>query len=198
MVVQDRKILEVHVKKGMPDGHRIVFKGESDQEPNLQPGDVIVELIFKKHPVFRFVNGNDLGIVVDLQLVESLCGFRKVIKTMGGRDLVVTSLPGEVVKNNGTKCIPGEGLPIYKNPIERGRLILQFNVIFPSAIPMELVPKLQKCLPPQPHVEIPINAEECKLTDYDPNANSQRRHRQAYEDDSKDYYRARVQQCANS
>lgn len=198
--VRDRKILEVHVEKGMLDGQRIVFSGEGDQEPDLQPGDIIIVLDVKKHPVFRFGNGTDLAMVMDLQLVESLCGFQKVIKTLDGRDLVITSLPGEVVKDKDIKCVIGEGLPEYKNPFEKGRLIVQFNVIFPNAIPQELVMSLEQCLPPRPYVEIPINAEECNLSDYDPNADSQRRYREAYEDDEERYQRGgpRVQQCTTS
>lgn len=198
--VRDRKILEVHVEKGMLDGQRIVFSGEGDQEPELQPGDIIIVLDVKKHPVFQFGNGTDLAMVMDLQLVESLCGFQKVIKTLDGRDLVVTSLPGEVVKDKAIQCVMGEGLPQYKNFQEKGRLIIQFNVVFPSAIPQELVMSLEQCLPSRPYVEIPSTAEECNLTDYDPNADSQRRYREAYEDDDDRYQRGgpRVQQCTTS
>lgn len=197
--VRDRKILEVNVEKGMQDGQRIVFSGEGDQEPDLQPGDIIIVLDVKKHPTFQFGNGTDLAIKMDLQLVESLCGFQKVIKTLDGRDLVVTSLPGEVIKDKEIKCVMGEGLPEYKNPFEKGRLIIQFSVVFPNSVPMEVVPQLEQCLPPRPFVEIPSTAEECNLTEYDPNAESQRRNREAYDDEDERYHRGpRVQQCSTS
>lgn len=54
-VVKDRKILEVHVDKGMEDGQKIVFSGEGDQEPGLEPGDIIIVLDEKEHAIFRFV-----------------------------------------------------------------------------------------------------------------------------------------------
>jgi DnaJ family protein A protein 1 len=69
----------------------------------------------------------------------------------------------------------GEGLPEYKNPFEKGRLIIQFNVIFPTALPTELISTLEQCLPPRPAVDIPINAEECTLSDYDPTKDQRRR-----------------------
>lgn len=197
--VRDRKILEVHVEKGMQDGQRIVFSGEGDQDPDLQPGDIIIVLDVKKHPVFQYGNGTDLAMTMDLQLVEALCGFQKVIKTLDQRDLVVTSLPGEVVKDQDIKCIMGEGMPEHKNPFEKGRLIIQFNVIFPKAIPSEFVPALEQCLPARPRVNIPMTAEECTLSDYDPNHDRSRRHREAYEEDDEHYQRGpRVQQCATS
>ena len=43
-VVRDRKILEVNVDKGMADGQKIVFNGEGDQEPNIEPGDIVIVL----------------------------------------------------------------------------------------------------------------------------------------------------------
>lgn len=198
--VRDRKILEVHVEKGMSDGQKIVFSGEGDQEPELQPGDIIIVLDVKKHPVFKFGDSTDLIMTLDLQLVEALCGFQKVIKTLDNRDLVVTSLPGEVIKDKDVKCILGEGLPEYKNPFEKGRLIIQFNVVFPNSLPMEVIPALEPCLPKRPVVEIPPNAEECTLIEYDPNAESQRRRGEAYDDDDERYSRGgpRVQQCATS
>ncbi|CAF4567908.1 unnamed protein product, partial [Rotaria magnacalcarata] len=35
---------------------------------------------------------------MQITLIESLCGFQKVIKTLDNRPLVITSLPGEVIK----------------------------------------------------------------------------------------------------
>ena len=51
--VKERKILEVHIVKGMKDGQKITFSGEGDQEPGIEPGDVIIVLDEKNHPVFK-------------------------------------------------------------------------------------------------------------------------------------------------
>lgn len=53
-VVRERKVLEVHVDKGMVDGQKITFNGEGDQEPGLEPGDIIIVLDEKEHPVFKY------------------------------------------------------------------------------------------------------------------------------------------------
>lgn len=160
--IRDRKILEVHVEKGMRDGQRIVFSGEGDQEPDLQPGDIVIVLEEMEHNLFKR-SKQDLIMRMELQLVESLCGFQKVIKTLDNRDLVVTNLPGEVVKHDSFKCIMGEGMPTHKQPFEKGRLIVQFLIKFPEKIPHTIVTDLEKCLPPRPRVDIPIDGEECNL-----------------------------------
>lgn len=183
-VIRDRKILEVHIDKGMTDGQKIVFSGEGDQEPDLEPGDIIIVLDEKEHSVFKRT-GNDLVMRMDIQLVEALCGFQKVIQTLDDRDLVITALPGEVIKHGDVKCILNEGMPQYKNPFEKGRLILQFLVQFPTQIRPEVIPALENCLPPRTQVVIPECAEECMLVDVDPEKDYQQRrnYRNAYDED---------------
>ena len=50
---------QVHVDPGMRDGQKIVFAGEGDQEPGIEPGDVIFVLDEKEDKVFRR-QGSDL------------------------------------------------------------------------------------------------------------------------------------------
>ncbi|KAK5650487.1 hypothetical protein RI129_001516 [Pyrocoelia pectoralis] len=182
-VVRERKILEVHVDKGMIDGQKIVFNGEGDQEPDLEPGDIIIVLDEKDHPIFKR-SGGDLIVRQEIQLVEALCGFQKIIRTLDDRDLVITAIPGEVTKHGDVKCILNEGMPQYKNPFEKGRLIVQFVVIFPNQIAPEIIPTLENCLPPRPEIMIPDQAEECTLLPFDLEQESRRRvHKNAYEED---------------
>lgn len=39
----------------MTDGQKIQFTGEGDQEPNLEPGDIIIVLDEKDHPIYKYV-----------------------------------------------------------------------------------------------------------------------------------------------
>ena len=86
---------------------------------------------------------------MELELVEALCGFQKVIRTLDDRDLVITAIPGEVMKHGDVKCVLNEGMPQYRNPFEKGRLIIQFQVNFPQSLPMEMIPQLESLLPPR-------------------------------------------------
>ena len=199
--VQDKKILEVHIDKGMEDGHRIPFMGEGDQHPGIdEPGDIIVILDEKEHETFKRMSKNDLLMHMELTLTESLCGFQKVVRTLDDRSLVLTAIPGEVIKHGDVKCVLGEGMPTYKNPFEKGKLVIQFFVKFPDHIDASVVPLLERVLPPRPVVEIPIDdetVEEVALVDVDLSrigggsgrrgaAGGAARHRQAYEEDDDD------------
>jgi len=197
--IRDRNVLEVHIEKGMQHGQKIVFSGQGNQEPDVEPGDIVVVLSEKKHSIFKRAD-LDLVMTMQLMLTEALCGFKKLIKTLDDRDLLITHLPGDVIKSNDIKCIMGEGMPQYKNPFEKGRLIIQFEVVFPTFIAPELIPKLETCLPPRPRIDISMDAEECTMVDYNPSQdNRQRRsHHQAYEEDDGFSHGPRVQQCTTS
>lgn len=196
-VVRERKILEVHVDKGMSDGQKITFNGEGDQEPGLEPGDIIIVLDEKEHAVYRR-SGQDLILRMELQLVESLCGFQRTITTLDQRELVITSIPGEVVKHGEIRCILNEGMPRYKNPFEKGRLIVQFTVNFPDSgfVPPQNIATLESLLPPRPQVAISEHAEEAVLIDIDPNQ-EQRSHsnRMYYDEDDDPHSSRRGVQC---
>lgn len=198
-VVREHKILEVHVDKGMSDGQKIVFNGEGDQEPDLEPGDIIIVLDEKEHSVFKR-SKNDLIMRMEIQLVEALCGFQKVIKTLDDRDLVITCIPGEVIKHGEVKCILNEGMPEYKNPFEKGRLIVQFFVVFPTNLSPEAVAALETSLPSRPEITIPPQAEECVLVEFNPEEEARRRNQRSYydEDDSSSNGHAQRVQCATN
>lgn len=195
--VRERKVLEVHIDKGMRDGQKIIFSGEGDHEPDSQPGDIIILLDEKEHHTFVHA-GTDLMMKMPVQLVEALCGFQRVIKTLDDRDLVITSPPGEVIKHEMTKCIMEEGMPMFKNPLEKGRLIIQFDVIFPDSIPVSIIPALEQCLPPRPDIPIPIDAEQVNLVEYDPKQRREHNHRTPYDEDERYDEGPRVQQCSSS
>lgn len=80
----------------MKDGQKILFHGEGDQEPELEPGDVIIVLDQKDHSVFQR-RGHDLIMKMKIQLSEALCGFKKTINTLDDRVLVITSKSGNAV-----------------------------------------------------------------------------------------------------
>jgi DnaJ family protein A protein 1 len=88
----------------MEDGKKITFSGEGDQEPGLQPGDIVVVLDEKEHATFKR-DKTDLHMKMPITLTEALCGFHKVIKTLDNRQLVVTALPGKIKQSEEQKKI---------------------------------------------------------------------------------------------
>merc|ERR1719436_1074823 len=181
-VNRERKILEVQVDKGMEDGQKITFSSEGDQEPGLEPGDIIIVLDEKAHDKFKR-SGLDLIVKMDINLTEALTGMKKTIKTLDDRTLVIQTVRGEVIKTGDLKQVQGEGMPQYRNPFEKGRMILQFNVVFPPNLDPQVADALAKVLPPGEEPMIPDEHDEVDMNDFDPENDRQNHRRQQYEDD---------------
>lgn len=196
--VHERKILEVHIDKGMVDGQKITFAGEGDQQPGLEPGDIIIVLEEKEHPVFKR-RQMDLIMKMDINLTEALCGFKRTIKTLDQRVLVISSLPGEFIKPNHVKCVLNHGMPMYKNPFEKGRLIIHFNVKFPEdgEIDMKVLKELEKILPPRTPVIADKDSEVLQLVELDPAYERSKRQDQYMDEDGGEQMGGNRVQCAN-
>eukprot|EP00249_Psilotum_nudum_P014406 c24805_g1_i1 orf=279-1541(-) len=165
-VVQDKKVLEVHVEKGMQHGQKIKFPGEADEAPDTISGDIVFVLQAKEHPKFKR-KGDDLFVEHTLSLTEALCGFQFVITQLDGRQLLIKSAPGEIVKPGQFKAINDEGMPIYQKPFMKGRLYIQFTVDFPESgsLSPEQCRALESILPPRPTSELTdMELDECEET----------------------------------
>lgn len=93
----EREVLEVHVQKGSPDKHKVVFREMADEHPDADTGDVIFVLQEQEHSVFKR-KGADLFLERSISLVEALCGFELEITHLDGRKLLVKTSPGEIVQ----------------------------------------------------------------------------------------------------
>jgi len=94
---QEREVLEVHITKGAPDGHKVPFREMADEHPDADTGDVVFVLKQQEHAEFKR-KGADLYLERTISLVEALCGFEMLITHLDGRKLIVKSEPGDIVK----------------------------------------------------------------------------------------------------
>ncbi|KAG5889608.1 hypothetical protein JTB14_024029 [Gonioctena quinquepunctata] len=200
-VCNETKILEVHVDKGMKENQKIFFRGEGDQQPDVEPGDVVIILQQKAHEKFER-NGDDLHIKQSISLTEALCGFSFILRHLDGRDILIKQPAGNVVKPGDVKAIIGEGMPCYKNPFEKGNLYIAFDIKFPeNHFTSEVnLNSLETLLPPRPAFTMPQgeNVEEVDLMDFDPNDRSSHSGRgEAYASDDEDQMHGPGIQCAH-
>ncbi|XP_071931448.1 dnaJ protein homolog 2-like [Coffea arabica] len=194
-VVQEKKVLEVHVEKGMKHGQKIVYPGEADEAPDTVTGDIVFVLQQKEHPKFKR-KFDDLYVEQSLSLTEALCGFQFVLTHLDGRQLLVKSNPGEVVKPDQYKAINDEGMPHYQRPFMKGRLFIHFNVEFPEsgALPSEKCQVLKAMLPSGSLKQSSdMDLDECEETTlHDVNIEEEmrqkqhQRHQEAYDEDDED------------
>merc|ERR1711988_1791869 len=95
--MSQKEVVEVHVPKGCPNGHKIVFYEKADEIPDGVAGDVVIILQEQPHSIFKR-HGADLYIQRRIALVEALCGFSMEVDHLDGRKLLVQTKPGDVIK----------------------------------------------------------------------------------------------------
>ncbi|KAI4532242.1 hypothetical protein MG293_017507 [Ovis ammon polii] len=153
-VVREKKILEVHIDKGMKDGQKITFHGEGDQEPGLEPGDIIIVLDQKDHAVFTR-RGEDLFMCQIVKHGDIKC-----------------------VLNEGMPiyCRPYEkGRLIIEFKVN----FPENGFLSPDKLSL-----LEKLLPERKEVEETDEMDQVELVDFDPNQERRRHYNgEAYEDD---------------
>jgi len=97
----------------------------------MKPADIVFIIDEKPHDIFTR-DGNDLVMTEKISLVEALTGYTARVTTLDGRSL---SLPiNSIIHPNHEEVIPGEGMPIPKDPTKKGNLRIKFNIKFPSRL----------------------------------------------------------------
>ncbi|KAI0701331.1 hypothetical protein BC835DRAFT_1323461 [Cytidiella melzeri] len=148
--VKEKTRQEIFIERGMADRQRIVLSGAGDEEPGVPPGDVIFQLKTRPHPAFER-SGNDLLTKVHVTLSEALLGFSRIILThLDGRGIHISNPMGKPIKTGHSIMLRGEGMPIYKNPDQKGQLYVVFEVDMPDEEWCRTVDKtaLEALLPP--------------------------------------------------
>ncbi|KAF3483277.1 LDJ2 protein [Arthroderma uncinatum] len=132
-VTEEKKILEIYIPRGAKEGERIVLEGEGDQQPDIEPGDIIFHLDQAEHKTFKR-DGADLAATLEVTLAEALCGFsRVVLKHLDGRGIEIKhpQKPGDILRPGQVLKVHGEGMP-FKRSDSRGDLYLIVEIKFPE------------------------------------------------------------------
>ena len=128
----------VTIEKGAAEGTKIAFPHATDETPEAVSGDVVFRLATRKHDRFARV-GDDLHTTVTLSLKEALLGFKRTLKQLDGR-LIVLKRTDVVTPPGHKERTMGEGMP--KGVGEFGDLIVTYQVEFPK----ELTPQQREAV----------------------------------------------------
>ncbi|KAK2734606.1 Type I HSP40 co-chaperone [Onygenales sp. PD_40] len=165
-VIIERKVLHVHVDRGVKPGHKIDFRGEGDQMPGVMAGDVQFEIDQQPHPRFQRKD-DDLFYQADIDLLTALAGGTINIEHLDERWLTVQIAPGEPITPGQIKVVKGQGMPSYRHH-DFGNLYIQFNIKFPEKEEIRNVELLEQVLPPrlpQPQPPADSMVEDFELED---------------------------------
>ncbi|XP_010541633.1 PREDICTED: dnaJ homolog subfamily B member 1-like [Tarenaya hassleriana] len=140
----ETEILTTVVKPGWKKGTKITFPDKGNEQLNQLPADLVFIIDEKPHDLFKR-DGNDLVTSRKVTLADALGGTTTVnIVTLDGRNLSVTV--ENVITPLYEVVVHGEGMPITKEPGNRGDLRIRFDVQFPTRLTMEQKSALKRVL----------------------------------------------------
>lgn len=125
----------VEVPRGAPDGHTITFEMEGEEAPDKIPGDLIVHLTTRPHPVYKR-RGADLEATLVITFKEALLGFEKELTNVDGEEKVEVRRIGVPTPYGANIRIAGKGLPRLESS-ERGDLFITVTFNLPKTLTQE-------------------------------------------------------------
>ncbi|KFK27831.1 hypothetical protein AALP_AA8G435600 [Arabis alpina] len=140
---QETEILTIVVKPGWKKGTKIKFPDKGNEQVNQLPADLVFVIDEKPHDLFKR-DGNDLITNRKVTLAEAIGGTTLSINTLDGRNLPVGVT--DIVSPGYELVVPGEGMPIAKEPRNKGDLKIKFDVQFPTRLTMDQKTALKRVL----------------------------------------------------
>ncbi|XP_022136157.1 dnaJ homolog subfamily B member 4 [Momordica charantia] len=141
--IPETEILTIDVKPGWKKGTKITFPDKGNEQPNQLPADLVFVIDEKPHDVFKR-DGNDIIMNHRVSLAEALGGTTVSLTTLDGRNL---SIPvSDIVSPGYELVVAKEGMPIVREPGNRGDLKIKFEVKFPTRLTPEQRAGLKRAL----------------------------------------------------
>ncbi|CAL5183485.1 unnamed protein product [Lathyrus oleraceus] len=131
------EILTIEIQPGWKKGTKITFPEKGNEQPNVIAADIVFIIDEKPHSVFTR-EGNDLVVTQNISLAEGealTSSYTFQLTTLDGRDLTIAIDNG--IDPNYEEVVAGEGMPISKNPSQRGSLRIKFNIILTDMVDAE-------------------------------------------------------------
>ena len=156
-VVKKATTYQLHIEKGIPKGHKVVYENEADESPDWEAGDLVMHVAELEagyedgkttDGTFFRRKGRDLFWKEVLSLREAWMGdWERNLTHLDGHIVRLGRKRGEVVQPNQVEVISGEGMPVWLQEQEQerageeeyGRLHVEYTVVLPDQIdkPME-------------------------------------------------------------
>ena len=123
----DGRPLNVKVPAGVMDGQKIRVRGKGEPSPDGgQPGDLVLTVSVRKHPVFER-DGMNLRVDVPVTFIEATLGATIEVPTLGGEPVRLRVAPG--TPSGRVLRIKGRGVETAKGT---GDLLATVQVAVPS------------------------------------------------------------------
>jgi molecular chaperone DnaJ len=128
--VKKNKKIKLEIPAGVEDGMTLQLSGEGQPSENGPPGDLLVRLHVKPHPLFERLEDGHMLYNLNLKFTDLALGTDVRVPTLDGQEKL--RIPQGTQPNTILK-IKGKGLPRY-GAYGRGDLLARINVKIPTKL----------------------------------------------------------------
>lgn len=155
-----KKVVTIPIARGTIDGEKFLLEGLGNFNLGTMKNDDLV-FIIKEEKHKKFVREkNDLIYNLDINLIDSLVGFKYEFVHLDKSKFIVES--NSVLLQGDIKTIKNKGMPYENTPSLSGNLKIKFNILYPLCLDPKDHNKLKAILPKSKFPE--INNEEEPLS----------------------------------
>tara|TARA_B100001540_G_scaffold311894_2_gene332089 strand:- start:293 stop:712 length:420 start_codon:yes stop_codon:yes gene_type:complete len=138
----EKEKIYVNIKKGVDSGEIIIIRNKGNVINETLKGDIKLFIKVENKSNFKR-EGVNLNFKKEITLKESLTGFKFDIKHINGKTYTINNDSGNIIPSNYIKEI--DNLGMSRDGVT-GKLIIQFNIIFPEKLTTEQIDKLKDIL----------------------------------------------------
>jgi molecular chaperone DnaJ len=128
--VKKNKKIKLEIPAGVDDGMTLQLSGEGQPSENGPPGDLLVRIHVKPHPLFERLEDGHMLYNLNLKFTDLALGADVRVPTLDGQEKL--RIPQGTQPNTILK-IKGKGLPRY-GAYGRGDLLARINVKIPTKL----------------------------------------------------------------
>jgi molecular chaperone DnaJ len=128
--VKRNKKIKLEIPAGVEDGMTLQLSGEGQPSENGPPGDLMIRIHVKPHPLFERLEDGHLLYNLNLKFTDLALGADVRVPTLDGQEKL--RIPQGTQPNTILK-IKGKGLPRY-GAYGRGDLLARINVKIPTKL----------------------------------------------------------------
>lgn len=128
--VKKNKKIKLEIPAGVEDGMTLQLSGEGQPSENGPPGDLLVRIHVKPHPLFERLEDGHMLYNLNLKFTDLALGTDVRVPTLDGQEKL--RIPQGTQPNTILK-IKGKGLPLY-GAYGRGDLLARINIKIPTKL----------------------------------------------------------------
>lgn len=133
------KELEIEIPAGVDNGQRMKVQGYGEQMTQGRPGNLILDIMVEKHPLFR-KEGRNLVMDLDVKMTDAILGAKHELETVDGKKLTVKIPSG--LESGQVLRVKGEG--VQGGAFSRGDLYIRTHIIVPKKLSKEAKKAVEK------------------------------------------------------